>query len=351
MNSLERVMTVFAGGIPDRVPVALHNFLMAAKMAGIPLTECLRSGELLAESQLYAWRAFGHDALLVESGTTTMAEAIGCGVVMSDKTAPRIAEPALKSLDFDSINALPIPDPEKDYPLCEVIKAIEILHRELGDSVLIMGRADQAPLALAAALRGHEQFLFDLGLADSELIMALAEKCRLATTRYALALKNAGAHATCVGELGPDSISPTRYRELAVPNLKKFFEDLNSVGFMGGVHQCGNSVDVLDDMAAIGAKFLELDVTTDIHKTKKATYGKVAVLGMVDPANVLHRGSPELVSAKTKEAINILGPNGGFIVGPGCALVPEVPVENVEALIETAHKYGAYKPDGTLVSS
>jgi uroporphyrinogen-III decarboxylase len=58
-TSLERVMTVISGGIPDRVPTDLHNFLPAAKAAGINLSECLRSGELMAESQILAWRRFG----------------------------------------------------------------------------------------------------------------------------------------------------------------------------------------------------------------------------------------------------------------------------------------------------
>ena len=36
MNSVERTRTVLAGGIPDRVPVDLHNFMMVAEASGMP---------------------------------------------------------------------------------------------------------------------------------------------------------------------------------------------------------------------------------------------------------------------------------------------------------------------------
>lgn len=49
-----------------------------------------------------------------------------------------------------------------------------------------------------------------------------------------------------------------------------------------------------------------------------------------------------------REAIDVLGPDGGLILGPGCALGHTTPPENIHALIKTAWKYGVYNPDGTL---
>lgn len=347
MTSLERTMAVISGSIPDRVPTDLHNFLMAARMSGIPLSECLQSGEPMAESHLIAWRYFNHDMILVENGTTAMAEAIGCGVVHGDQTAPRVVDPVLKSLD--DVDKLRMPDPEKDFPLTEVLRAVRILRKELGDSVFIMGRADQAPMALAAAIRGHEQFLLDLGACeDPAAIERLLDFCLAATTRFALALKRAGAHGTSIGEFGSDSISPAMYRTYALPRLKKFFHAMKQADFPAALHQCGNTVAVLPDMVASGAGILELDPHTDMRAAKEATRGKTTVLGMVDPANVLHRGSPDLVREKSIEALDIMAPGGGFVLGPGCALMPETPEDNVMALIECARKFGVYNSDGTL---
>ena len=53
-------------------------------------------------------------------------------------------------------------------------------------------------------------------------------------------------------------------------------------------------------------------------------------------------GSPADVDAAAKEAIEILGEGGGLILGPGCALPPKTPPENIHALLEAANKYGRY---------
>ena len=347
LTSLERVMTVLSGGIPDRVPTDLHNFLPAAKAAGMRLSECLRSGELMAESQVLAWRRFRHDMLLIENGTAALAAAMGCGVVYPDDTAPLAVEPALR--DLHDIDKLHLPDPERDFPLSEVLKAVTILRRELGDRVFVMGRADQGPMSLAAMLRGHSEFFLDIAdEANAPLVGRLMDICAQAGLRYARALQAAGAHGTSLGELGSDTISPAMYRKFTVPRLKMFYGALREARFPASLHQCGNTASVLGDMVACGAAILELDPSTDLWTAKRATQGRAAVLGMVDPANVLERGTPETVTAKSREAIEVLASGGGFILGPGCALTPETPEENVAALLEAAEKFGRYNPDGSL---
>jgi len=347
MTSLERVMTVVSGGIPDRVPTDLHNFLMAARLAGIPLAECMQHGDLLAESQIIAWREFRHDMLLVENGTAALAQAMGCGVLYADDAAPLVIDPVLKSLD--DLDKVRLPDPEKDQPLPQVLRAVSLLRREFGDRVFIMGRADQGPMALAAVLRGYGQFFLDLAEEkNGPLIERLLDVCIEADSRYALAQREAGAHGTSLGELGSDTISPAMYRRFALPRLRRFYAALREKHFPASLHQCGNTAAVLDDMVSSGAAILELDPRTDLRAAKEVTQKRASILGMVDPANVLERGTPTLVREKSREAIRILAPGGGFILGPGCALTPETPEANVRALVECAAEFGCYRPDGTL---
>ena len=64
-----------------------------------------------------------------------------------------------------------------------------------------------------------------------------------------------------------------------------------------------------------------------------------SLLGPVDPSEVMAYGTPEMVEEKCLEALRNLAPGGGFILGPGCALPPITPDENIDAMIETAKKY------------
>ncbi len=345
MNSRERVFEVLAGRIPDRVPMALHNYVHAIRISAFPLSECLQKGELLAESQLRAWKEFGQDVIQVENGTTAMAQAMGCEVEYSDHMAPRVVGPVIKTRADAGL--IRIPDPNRDQPLAALVEAVRILRKEVGDSAFIVGRADQAPLAQAAAIRGYEQFFMDL-YDDPMLAGQLADMCLEATTRLALALKAAGADSTCIGEFGSDTISPSIYRDLALPRLKKFFGTMRKNGFPAHLHQCGNTKAVLRYMSESGATVLELDTHTDIHSVRELAGGEVTIHGMVDPANVITRGTPLLVQEKSLEALRILGPGGRFLIGPGCALSPETPVENVHALLETVKHWGTYRQDGAL---
>jgi hypothetical protein len=63
------------------------------------------------------------------------------------------------SLESGKDGKLEIPDPETTFPLNEMLKATRILVKETQGRVFIMGRADQGPMALAAALWGPENLL------------------------------------------------------------------------------------------------------------------------------------------------------------------------------------------------
>jgi uroporphyrinogen decarboxylase len=347
MRSLERVAAVLDGKLPDKVPVGLHNFLLAAKMAKMPMSRAFQDGNLLAEAQLIAWRRFKHDVLMVENGTTAMAQAMGCEVAYSDDHPPYVIQPVIR--DWSDIDKLEIPDPAKVFPLTCLLEAARILKKEIGSEVFLQMRSDQAPWALASALRGYEQFFMDLAdEANHVHLRRLAAICRQATQRLSLAFQDTGAHGTCIGEFGPATISPRLYRSLALPDLIEYFRVMRGTKFSSALHQCGNTLAVIEDMVNVGANVLELDPITDMAKAKAAARGKAVILGMVDPSAVLHRGSPELVEEKSREAISIVGAGGGFILGPGCALSEDTPLENIDALMAARDQYGVYGPNGEL---
>ena len=99
MNSLERVRTVLAGGIPDRVPVCLHNFMLAAREAGVRMEDYRVNPEAIARVHLQAVEKYGHDCILVDTDTTMLAEAMGARSECAPNEPGRIVEPAIRSLD------------------------------------------------------------------------------------------------------------------------------------------------------------------------------------------------------------------------------------------------------------
>ncbi len=343
MNSIERVDAAIHLRQPDRVPVDLHNFQPAAAALGGSMAEVFQNGDLLAEAMLKAWREFGHDMILLENGTACNAQACGVQVVYRDDAAPAAHIPVITSLD--EVDRLEVPDPYTAFPMCEIIKATRILAREIGDKVWICGRADQGPMDLASQLIGMETLMLEIATGENaEGVHRLLDYARQVATRYAFALMESGAHSTSIGEpvAGPDVMSPRHYRTYAMAQEKRMVDDLKARGIILHNHICGNTIPIIDDFIATGAEVLEIDHKTDIRKAKEAGRGKTCFLGPIN-TNLMYSGTPQEVEEACREAIAIMAPGSGFILGPGCALGTETPADNIHALVESAKKYGVYR--------
>ncbi len=342
MTSIERIEATVHFRKPDRVPVDLHNFQPAAYATGQSLSEVFQDGEMLAEAMLLAWREFGHDMILLENGTACNAQACGVEVTYRDDAAPAAHKPVVKQLK--DVLEMKVPDPYTTFPMCEILKATKIMAKEIGDQAWICARADQGPMDLAAQLRGLNEIMMDLGLEDEpDLIHALLDYSRRVATRYAYALIECGGHSTSIGEpvAGPDLISPQTYRKYPWRHEQKMTAELKQHGIILHNHICGNTIPIIDDFIGTGAEILEIDHKTDMHQVKKHARGKTTLLGNID-TNILYSGTPQEVEDACREAIEIMAPNYGFILGPGCALGTETPADNIHALVESAKKYGVY---------
>jgi MtaA/CmuA family methyltransferase len=343
MSSVERVGAAIEGREPDRVPVDLHNFQLAARASGLPMSQVFRDGALLAEAMLTAWREFGHDMILLENGTACSAGACGVEVHYRDDTAPVAGEPVLASLA--SVADLEVPDPYVTFPMSEVLKATRILAHEIGDKAWICARADQGPMDLAAQLRGMSEFMMDLATGEEEdLVHALFDYARQVATRYAYALVDCGGRSTSIGEpmAGPAMISPRHYRRYPWAYERRMVTELKEHGIILHLHICGDTERIADDFIATGAQVLEIDHKTDAARLKQKARAVTCLLGNID-TNLLALGTPDEVDAACHELIDICKPGGGFILGPGCAMPPNTPTDNVHALVESAKRWGRYQ--------
>ena len=65
----------------------------------------------------------------------------------------------------------------------------------------------------------------------------------------------------------------------------------------------------------------------------KAEFGdQISFHGGVDSQVVLPSRTPEGVDEEVRRLVNILGRNGGFLLGPCHSIQPDVPPENIRAL-------------------
>lgn len=343
MNSLERVQTVLAGQIPDRVPVCLHNFMLAVHEAGVPMEQYRSDPQAIAKVHLQALEKYRHDCLMIDTDTTLLAEAMGAKSECAPGEPGRIVAPAIRSLS--EVDRLKVVNPESDGRIPALLEGIRLLAKQVGNEVAIRGNADQMAFGLACLVRGIQDFLMELAAEpDNPAIFQLLEVCYQSHLAVHRALVRAGAHFTSLGDslAGPDVVSPRMFDRFARVYEQRLVRELAADKIFTVIHICGNTTKILDLLSQYDFCGFELDYKTD-SATAKATAGARHVLfGNIDPSGVLARGTPEEVQQKTRELISVWKPGGHFVLNAGCAIPPSTPPHNIHTFIETARQEGVY---------
>ena len=88
---------------------------------------------------------------------------------------------------------------------------------------------------------------------------------------------------------------------------------------------------------------LLLDNKTPLARARDAAWQRCTILGPID-TGLLAFGTPGEVDVACREAVATMRAGEpyltGFILGPGCALPPETPADNIHALVAAAIRYG-----------
>lgn len=343
MNSLQRVQAVLAGQIPDRVPVCLHNFMLATREAGIPMEKYRADPQAIAQVHLQALEKYGHDCLLIDTDTTLLAEAMGAKSEWAPGEPGRIVAPAIRSLA--EVDRLKVVNPDTDGRIPALLEGIRLLAKQVGNEVAIRGNADQMAFGLACLVRGIQDFLMELAAEpDSPAIVQLLQVCYQSHLAVHRALVRAGAHFTSLGDslAGPDVVSPRMFDRFARPYEERLVRELAAEGIFTVIHICGNTSKILNSLSQYPFCGFELDYKTNAAAAKSKVGTRHVLFGNIDPSGVLARGTPEEVRRETRELISVWKPGGLFILNAGCAIPPLMPSENLRAFIETARQDAVY---------
>jgi MtaA/CmuA family methyltransferase len=338
MTSKERILAALAGTQSDRIPVMLHNFMMAAREYGVSMKQFREDPVTMAEALVRSVEKYEFDGILVDMDTVTLAGALGVPVDFPDNEPARCHLGVLS--DIKEYQNLPVANIE-DYPyVMNWLEAVRLVKRYVGDDIFVRGNCDQAPFSLAGMVRGSAEWMMDLYTADEDDKVGLLNYCSEATLQFIRLMAQTGCDMLSNGDspAGPDLIPPDLYRKYAFPFEKMVAEESHSLGLPYTLHICGKTELILEDMIATGADALELDYKTDIHRIAEVFNGRAALIGNIDPSGVLALGTAEEVRRKTRELVKIMGGSSRFILNAGCAIPPNTPAENIWALMEESKK-------------
>ncbi len=110
-------------------------------------------------------------------------------------------------------------------------------------------------------------------------------------------------------------------------------------------HSCGDFRPVIGDLIDIGVEFLSTMQqvgSMNPFEIKDEFGDRVAFKGGLDTQQLLPNGTPEEVREGVKDVIRAYAPGGGYVFMPAHMLYPDVPTENIWAMLEAVKEYGNY---------
>lgn len=337
MNGYRRTMAALTGEWPDRRPVMLHNFMMAAREAGVTMRQFRSDPAAIARSFIQAVESYGYDAVVVDVDTATLAGACGVPVHLPEDEPAIAKAPRIAALD--QVRDLPPPRIEQ-YPGVQVwLEAVRQLRRYFGDEILVRGNCDQCPFALASMVAGAENWM--LALMDPACHQdadRLLEWCSEATLEFIRLMAAAGAHMISNGDgpAGPSLIAPRLYQRFAWHWERRCAGESHRLGLPYLLHICGKTEQILEQMVATGSDALELDYKTSPERARDALDGRATFTGNIDPTGVLARGTPAEIEAKVRRLLAVFAGTPRLILNAGCAIPADTPPANLQALIRAA---------------
>lgn len=141
-------------------------------------------------------------------------------------------------------------------------------------------------------------------------------------------------------------ISLETFREFYRPWLQRFIDLCHGFGVKVFHHDDGAIRPFLTDLCRMGIDILNPVQHTcpgmDLEGLKRDFGDRLCFHGAIDNQRVLPFGSAEEVRAEVRHAIDALASDGtGYILAPCHNIQAVTPIENIVAMYEEAHRYGA----------
>lgn len=311
----------------------LHNFMMAAREAGMTMRQFRENPRVMARCFGEAAERYGLDGIMVDVDTVTLAGAVGVPIDFPEDNPARSHGVSLSSLE--AVRELEPVDISRDERIHIWTEAVALLVRDYGQELFIRGNCDQSPFSLAGEMRGLDQWLMDVAAGqDEELVHRLLDYCTGITCQFLKLMAGTGAHMLSNGDspAGPDMLSPRLFGTYALPYEQRVAACSHELGLPYLLHICGKTDRILIQMVEIGADAIEIDFKTDLRQAHDAFKDRVTFVGNLDPSAVLARGTPELVRQKTEELLRVFSDSPRFVLNSGCALPADTPQENIRAM-------------------
>ncbi|MBO5415311.1 MAG: hypothetical protein J6A83_01615 [Clostridia bacterium] len=194
-------------------------------------------------------------------------------------------------------------------------------------------------------LRGYENLLMDM-YDEEPLLDKLIEELE----EFNLAIVHHFIDSGCSTMKYPEDLgmqvgpmlSPDLFRRYIKPSYERIMKPARDAGIPIHMHSDGDIRTLVDDIVDSGVEVINLqDLVNGIDWIAERFKGKVCVELDIDRQKLTPYGTPDQIDALIREEVSkIATPQGGLCLIYG--LYPDVPLENVKAVMDAMEKYAFY---------
>lgn len=198
-------------------------------------------------------------------------------------------------------------------------------------------------------LRGMQAFMIDL-YESPEIVDAICSRVENYYRNRAMKVLEAADGGIDIigsgGDIGSQRgmmLSPALWRDQIKPHSGKLISTFKDMGLATFYHSCGSIVPVIDDLIEVGLDILDpIQVNAEGMAPEElfpAFGDRLSFHGAIDEVELLPHATPREVYEETTRTIDILGPNGGYIIAPSHQVQGDTPPENIVAIYNAVKDY------------
>ncbi|NVM24694.1 MAG: uroporphyrinogen decarboxylase family protein [Desulfobacterales bacterium] len=321
----------------DRVPAYPIMGQCNAQLVGASIREFLLDPKIFVKAQVAAYERYKPDIIVMQGDLLMEPEAMGNELKFPENGLCISTKFALE--DKGKLSSLQLADPTKDGRMPGYLQILAEAKKIITDSIVSGVLA--GPWTIAIGLRGANELIRD-AMKDLEYVHELMRFCTQMSIRFGEALiplkvglSYSEAPASC------SLISPKMYRTLIFPYHKQITDHFKEKKVGVGLHVCGYTDPILEDMVDTGVTNISIDAPTDLAKAVETTKGKAVLIGNVS-TDLFFSGSREEMEQAIKDCLDVAPKESGYILASGCEVPGVAPPEKVDWFMELANELGTY---------
>jgi len=227
-----------------------------------------------------------------------------------------------------------------DGRLMGFVETVKLMSVSLPQEIL-RGAYVTGPFTLAGLMMGADDAVMGTVL-DPDTLHRL---CHFTTERiqeYIQLLLAAGAQVICILEPSAVMLSPAQFSEFSAIYIRHITTSFKYSGASFVYHTCGNTMHLVQKMAAAGVHGVSLDSAdcgVDLARAASLVAEDVVVIGNLSPTTTMRSGSPDDVRREAGALLDQMKRYPNFVLSTGCDLPQETPAANIRALVEAGRAW------------